>query len=98
MCARVARGGEIGCVREWPRIRSKGARDCGGGWVGQWAPGLGAETTRNPSSHHERSSLAVPRQKKGEGGGEKPGQQPLPSQVAETCGCGEPARGPPGDR
>lgn len=76
----------------------KGARDCGGGWVGEWAPGLGGETTRNPSSHHERSSLAVPRQKKGEGGGEKPGQQPLPSQVAETCGCGEPARGPPGDR
>ena len=35
----------------------------------EWASGLGGETTRNPSSHHERSSLAVPRQKKKKGEG-----------------------------
>ena len=64
VCARAALGGEIGCVREWPRIRRKGVRDCRGGWMEEWASGLGGETTRNPSSHHERSSLAVPRQLK----------------------------------
>ena len=95
VCVRAlaAGGGEIVCVREWSRVRSKGARDCRGGWMGEWAPGLGGETTRSPSSHRERSSLAVQRTKKGEGwGGGRTATSPVASgKAAESLRAALPA-------
>lgn len=49
LCARV----RVSPVQRW------GARNGFGGWMGGWVPDLGGETTENPSSHRERSWLAV---------------------------------------
>lgn len=95
MCARVDRGGG-NRVRAPVAPDQKGARDCGGGWVGEWAPGLGGNDEESiPLSPRKRFVGSAEAKKVGVG---RSRTATSPSQVAETCGCGRagarPSRGP----